>query len=96
MTNGTLIKESNVHDLANIFNHISISLDGVDEKSTSMLRGKGVFTAAMNGIMLLKENGFKSISISMVETRTNKDIIPQFINMCHELEAIPMIPKMKF
>lgn len=91
MTNGTLIKESNVHDLANIFNHISISLDGVDEKSTSMLRGKGVFTAAMNGIMLLKENGFKSISISMVETRINKHIIPQFINMCHELEAIPMI-----
>lgn len=91
MTNGTLISEENVDLLVRNFNNISISLDGIDEESSSILRGNEAFTRAMNGIQLLKKRGFSKISASMVETKINVHLIPKFIEMCKRMNVYPMI-----
>lgn len=91
MTNGTLIDEKNVKLLVKHFDHISISLDGIDEESSSILRGSGVFERAMKGICLLKNNGFTNIADSIVETKLNEHLIPQFIELCKKMDIQPMV-----
>ena len=43
MTNGTLITPKNVKEIVSQIDSIDISLDGADEESCAVIRGKGVF-----------------------------------------------------
>ncbi len=69
MTNGVLIDEHMAEFLSKTISSIDISLDGVDEKTTSVIRGKGVFNKVLNSIRLLQRNGISKISLSMVAMR---------------------------
>ena len=50
MTNGTLFNSQNITPIIEKVNNIDISLDGADEESCSVIRGKGVFDRVVNNI----------------------------------------------
>lgn len=90
MSNATLINESNVDRIMELFSDFSFSLDGADEESCSQIRGKGVFGKVMKSIELLKARGMKDFSLSFTRTKQNQDKLDKFFNLCEELNAFPM------
>lgn len=50
MTNGTLIIPKNVEEIVSQIDSIDISLDGADEESCAVIRGKGVFEKVVSSI----------------------------------------------
>lgn len=84
-TNATLIKEKDIKKLAKNVYAAEISLDGYDEKSCSQIRGKGVFAKVINNVKLLKENGMKYISLSMVAGEFNEDWVGPFLELNKKL-----------
>lgn len=68
ITNGTIIKNSEIDNLLKCINQINISLDGYDENSVQEIRGSKVFQKVMALIKILKEKDFNDICISCVDT----------------------------
>ncbi|WMM26568.1 radical SAM protein [Tissierella sp. MB52-C2] len=91
MTNGTLINTDNVKPLAALAHNIDISIDGADEESCSIIRGKGVFQQVVNSIKLLHKNDYKKISLSMVLTKNNQNVVNKFYKLNEELGTKPML-----
>lgn len=90
-TNGTLINEKNIKKICENVDHISISLDGYDEESTKLIRGENIFKKVISTVNKLKENEFKSISLSMLlhdNTYHNKH---KFEELCESLEVQPLL-----
>jgi radical SAM protein with 4Fe4S-binding SPASM domain len=90
LTNGTFIDENNVKVLSLLLSNIDISLDGVDEESCSLVRGKGVFDRVIRSIKLLKKNDFNNTTLSMVLTGQNQFLIDKFIDLNKELGTRPI------
>lgn len=82
MTNGVLINENNAKLIAETYNSVDISIDGVDENSCSLLRGKGIFNKIIRGIRLLQKYNCKNITGSMVLTRENYKLRERFLDFC--------------
>lgn len=74
ITNGTIIKNSEIDNLLNLINRINISIDGYDENSVKEIRGAHVFQKVVTLINTLKEKGFNDICISCVDTNEPKKI----------------------
>lgn len=91
MTNGTLFNKDNIKPVINRVNNIDISLDGADESSCAVVRGKGVFEKVVKNVKLLKENGFENISLSMVMTNNNTRYIEQFYELNKSLNTKPVL-----
>ncbi|EGT3801609.1 radical SAM protein [Clostridioides difficile] len=89
-TNSTLISNENVSMIKRLFDHVDISIDGVDELSCSKIRGKGVFGKVLNSIKLLQENGLHKISLSMVFSSSNEHLRDDFIELNKSLKTIPI------
>lgn len=90
-TNATQINEDNVEALCKNIDVFDISLDGIDSETTDKIRGKGVFDKVMTAIELLKSNGAKKITLSMVfDDETSKNI-DDFLKLCEKLEVEPMV-----
>lgn len=87
MTNGTLISNTIAKALANCSCAIDISIDGINEKTCSLVRGKGTFEKVITGIKILKEHGIKKISLSMVQTQQNIIHVEDFKKLCDELDV---------
>lgn len=85
MTNGTMINRENASVIADIYDEVDVSIDGVDEDSCSIIRGKGVFHKVIEGVQLLKESGVKKVSLSMVLTNENQKYKEKFYSLCNEL-----------
>jgi len=85
MTNGTLINRKNVNELISCISAIDISIDGIDEKTCSFVRGKGVFNKAITSVHLLKERNFDNISLSMVLTKENFALRDEFHKLNDQL-----------
>lgn len=85
MTNGTFITSNNVKDLITHVSAIDISIDGINEETCSVVRGKGVFNKVLNSIDLLKSNGFDKISLSMVLTKGNYELRNEFQQLNEQL-----------
>jgi len=85
MTNATLINHQKAKFISEHFDHVDVSIDGVDEASCSLVRGKGVFDQIIRGIKLLKEYNTKSVIASMVLTNNNQDKRQTFEKLCDEL-----------
>lgn len=92
-TNSLLISEKNVEQIVKTFDSISISLDGYDSETCAMHRGSGVFEKVMEKIELLKKKGFASehIFVSMVETSVTFNGKDKFLNLCKNLNVVPII-----
>lgn len=70
-SNGTLINEKNIDEIANSFDSVAISVDGFKKETHDSLRGvSGVYDAALNAIDLLKAKGLP-VTINMVVNNQN-------------------------
>lgn len=90
-TNALLINEKNINELCNNTDQIDISLDGVDEYTTSLVRGKGVFSKVLNKIELLHNNSFQNITLSMVVADKNASLEKRFIELNEKLGTLPIV-----
>lgn len=86
MSNATLINDDNAKFISDNFETADISLDGVDENTTSLVRGKGIFEKTINGIKLLQKHGLKKIASSMVLTDVNINYADEFEKLCDSLQ----------
>ena len=87
MTNGTLINKDNVKELTTNLNAIDISIDGVDESTCSIIRGRGVFDKVMQAVELLHNNSFFNIALSMVSSIENNKNLETFYALNKKLET---------
>lgn len=90
ITNGTLINSRNVKYLIEVYNHISISMDGCNEELTGFIRGKGVYKKVIEAINLLHGEGYKSISLSAI-LPNSLDVEKEFEVLCEKLGVKPEI-----
>lgn len=85
MTNGTLITNEMAQLFAEHNISVNISLDGVDEETCSLIRGKGVFGKVIQTIEKLKQYGVKDIVMSMTVTKTTARREKEFEKLCDTL-----------
>lgn len=94
-TNGTLLTEKRVNEIANVFDTVVVSLDGPKEVHDTIRGVPGTYEKAVNAIRLLKENRVR-VGINSVATPWNIDILPQFIekfrNRVDFVQVQPMHP----
>ena len=84
-TNAILINELNVKEIVRYIDRIDISIDGVDEESCSIVRGKGVFGKVISAIELLKKEKFNEIYLSMVIGDFNEGLQDRFKELNRKL-----------
>ena len=77
-TNGTLLNESRIKELANTLDMVVVSLDGPKEFHDKIRGVPGTFEKAIKTIKLLKANNVK-VGINSVATPSNIDVLPKFI-----------------
>jgi len=76
-TNGTLITEDNIKQIAEIgYDYVGISIDGLEETHDEFRRMQGAFQQSMLGIELCQEHGIK-VGLRFTLTQENaKDLEP--------------------
>jgi len=89
-TNGLLISQSMAKILVQNIDQIDISLDGVDEETTSLIRGKGVFGKVMQAIKLLHNENFWHITLSLATADRNQYLEDRFDKLCETLKVQPV------
>lgn len=89
-TNALLITEKNVDILVDSVDAFEISIDGVDEKSCSVVRGKGVFNKVCERIRLLQEHGAEKINLSMIFSDKTEELRPRFMELNERLGTTPV------
>jgi MoaA/NifB/PqqE/SkfB family radical SAM enzyme len=77
-TNGTLLNESRIGEVAEVFDTVVVSLDGPREVHDKIRGVPGTYDKAVEGLRLLKANGVRA-GVNSVVTPWNIDILPQFI-----------------
>ncbi len=77
-TNGTLLNERRVDEVADVFDVVVVSLDGPKEVHDKIRGVPGTYDKAVEAIRLLKAHGVK-VGVNSVATPTNIDILPQFV-----------------
>jgi MoaA/NifB/PqqE/SkfB family radical SAM enzyme len=77
-TNGTLLNEGRVGEIADVFDTVVVSLDGPKEVHDRIRGVPGTYDKAIKAIRLLKANGVRT-GVNSVTTPWNIDILPQFI-----------------
>lgn len=95
-TNALLIDKDNIKVLKKCVDYFEISLDGVDEKSCSQIRGEGVFKQVLEKVKFLQQEGCKKISLSMVVSDKNEEIEDDFKKLNKELGTFPVIRLLSF
>jgi len=87
ITNGTLINESIAKKLAELNpNFITVSIDG-PEKIHEMVRGPRTFNKSIEGIKLLKGNGYSRITINCVISNINYEYLVDLVDLANELDV---------
>ena len=89
-TNATFINEENAKILCANLQQIDISIDGVNEETCSIVRGKGVFGHVLNSVELLKKSNFNNISLSMVFADKNEYLESEFLKLNERLGTKPI------
>lgn len=84
MTNATLVNDTMAKFIAQYYDHVDVSIDGVNEETCSLIRGKGVFEKTLDGIKKMKAEACK-ITASMVVTNDNEEFKPQFADLCKNI-----------
>jgi MoaA/NifB/PqqE/SkfB family radical SAM enzyme len=77
-TNGTLLNERRVSELAGIFDSVVVSLDGPKDVHDKIRGVPGTYDKAVKATQLLKAHGV-NVGVNSVATPTNINILPQFI-----------------
>ena len=92
LTNGTLISSSNIDDIKQSFDKVSISLDGSTKDKHEFFRGNGSYNKTMNAIDLLDKNGVPC-RLSMTVNRLNiHDVEDMAAKYGNRLSFQPLFP----
>ena len=89
-TNATLIRKDNVHHLCDLVDQLDISVDGVDEDTCSIVRGKGIFNLVIENVRLIKDTGFSTINLSIATADKNADLEEKFKKLNEDLGTNPV------
>lgn len=89
-TNATLINDENINFIVSNFDKVDISIDGVDEKTCSKIRGEGVFEKVIKAVHELHSRDFYSISMSMVFSEKNHEMLNEFKMLNEKLNTTPI------
>lgn len=89
-TNSILINDTNIDFIIKNFNRIDISIDGVDEETCRVIRGRGVFEKTIYSIQSLQNKGFRNISLSMVIGEKNEHLKADFRRLNDRLGTTPI------
>ena len=83
-TNGTLIDESNIGQIAAIgFGYVGVSLDGIAATHDKFRRMDGAFDKSMHGIRLCKARGIK-VGIRFTLTQDNAHDLPALLQLMED------------
>jgi heme d1 biosynthesis radical SAM protein NirJ len=83
-TNGTLITEDNIEQIAAIgFDYVGVSLDGIQETHDRFRRLDGAFDLSMHGIRLCKARGIK-VGIRFTLTQDNAHDLPGLLQLMED------------
>lgn len=83
-TNGTLIDESNIGQIAAIgFDYVGVSLDGIAATHDKFRRLEGAFDKSMHGIRLCKARGIK-VGIRFTLTQDNAHDLPALLQLMED------------
>ena len=83
-TNGTLIDEDNIEDIAAVgYDYLGISIDGIEETHDQFRRREGAFAEAMQGIGLARDQGIK-VGLRFTLTQDNARELPQLLDLMDE------------
>jgi len=83
-TNGTMIDESNIDDIAAIgYDYVGISIDGIKETHDKFRRLDGAYDLSMKGIRLCREAGIK-VGMRFTLTMDNAHELPELLNIMEE------------
>ena len=77
-TNGTLLNEKRLSEMANILDLVVVSLDGPKDVHDKIRGVPGTYDKAIKSIRLLKAHNIK-VGINSVATPWNIDVLPSFI-----------------
>ena len=92
LTNGTLITEQNIDEIARLFYRVTISLDGSTPERHEFFRGKGSYARAERAIALLASRGV-NYTLSMTVNRRNiDDVEPMAAKYGSLLNFAPLFP----
>lgn len=89
-TNSLLINENNIKNLIESCDNFDISIDGVDEETCSVIRGKGVFGKVCQKVDMIKKHGCDKISLSMVFADKNQHLKKKFYELNRKLGTFPV------
>jgi heme d1 biosynthesis radical SAM protein NirJ len=86
-TNGTLIDESNIGDIAEIgYDYVGVSIDGIRETHDRFRRREGAFDASIHGIRLCRNHGIK-VGLRFTMTQDNAAELPQLLSLMDDEEV---------
>ena len=80
-TNGTLINEDNIHQIAaQHFNYVGISLDGLEATHDRFRRQEGAYQASLNAVRLCHHAGLK-VGLRFTLTQENAQDLPAILSL---------------
>jgi len=83
-SNGTLITERNIADIADVgFDYVGVSLDGTEAIHDRFRRKQGAFRESMNGIALCREAGIK-VGVRFTLTQDNAQDLPALLQLVED------------
>ncbi|MEI5991158.1 hypothetical protein A5881_002691 [Enterococcus termitis] len=89
-TNGTFINSKNASQLVKMVDQFEISIDGIDEETCSVVRGRGVFKKVIRSIEILKNYNATVINLSMIFSDKTEHLLEPFYQLNEKLETNPI------
>ncbi len=83
-TNGTLIDENNIDEIASIgYDYLGISIDGLQKTHDKFRRKIGAFNESMHGLRLCRDRGIK-VGLRFTVTQDNANELPDLLELMNE------------
>ncbi len=83
-SNGTLITEANIAQIAEIgFDYVGVSLDGIEATHDKFRRKQGAFKESLHGIKLCREAGIK-VGVRFTLTQDNAHDLPALLQLVED------------
>ncbi|MDG6222570.1 MAG: radical SAM protein [Candidatus Bathyarchaeota archaeon] len=92
-TNGTLLTENIIVEVAGVFDTVVVSLDGPKRMHDEIRGVPGTYEKAIEAIKLLKAHGVKT-GVNSVATPWNIDVLPEFIEELRSIVDIAQVQPM--